>query len=125
MLKTIIIVTLLILLIRKYLVGSGKESVEITTQRQTIENQKMTIGTQQDTIENYKTVVSKLSNVPLTRDQKFSLANDPDFVLAIMDSEDGAPVLQTQKFQTIGDRMRLIEKMEARGFFIQKLGIKF
>lgn len=50
----------------------------------------------------------------------FNLANDPDLIIAIMDAEDGAPPLQRHKFKTIGDRIRLIDKLAEHGFHIVK-----
>lgn len=56
----------------------------------------------------------------ITQDEAFELANDPDFIIAIMEAEDGAPALQRSKFKTIGDRKRLIMRLAEKGFIITK-----
>lgn len=57
----------------------------------------------------------------LSDQDKFKLANDLDFSFAIMDAEEGKRPLAQNAFQTIGDRIRLIEELEKRGFHIVKI----
>jgi hypothetical protein len=53
--------------------------------------------------------------------EKYKLANDIRFIDAIMTAQEGAPILQKDKFKTIGDRVRLISELEKKGFKIVKL----
>lgn len=55
---------------------------------------------------------------PSTELSKFELATDLTFGNALMDFEDGQPVLQKYPFKTIGDRVRFITILEAAGFQI-------
>ncbi len=48
------------------------------------------------------------------------MANDIDFSLACMDAEDGREPMRKYSLQTIGDRIRLIKCLEAKGFKITK-----
>lgn len=56
----------------------------------------------------------------LTDQEKFDLANDIKFAIAIDDAQNEAPLLQKVKIRTIGDRIRLIEHLEKNGFEIKK-----
>ncbi len=49
---------------------------------------------------------------------KFNLANTFDFSIALMNFEDGIPTLQKRPLQTIGDRVRLIDNLENKGYHI-------
>ena len=51
----------------------------------------------------------------------FEMANDVNFSLACMDAEDGREPMRTYSLQTIGDRIRLIKCLEAKGFKITKI----
>jgi len=53
--------------------------------------------------------------------EKFEIANDLDFWDACMDFYDGNKPLQRNPLQMIGDRIRLIECLEAKGFTIVKI----
>jgi len=55
-----------------------------------------------------------------TEKELFEMANDIDFSLACMDAEDGREPMRKYSLQTIGDRIRLIKCLEAKGFKITK-----
>ena len=57
----------------------------------------------------------------LTFDEKFEIANDTEFYIAIDDAQNGKPALQSRPFQTIGDRIRLIECLEQQGYKLIKI----
>ena len=56
----------------------------------------------------------------LSKEEKFELANDINFTLAMMDAESGREPLNKFSFNTIGDRVRLLDKLEESGFVIIK-----
>lgn len=62
-----------------------------------------------------------MENTKLTEKEKFELANDVDFSLAMFDAEDGRSALVSYSFNTIGDRIRLINELEKRNFKIVKM----
>ncbi len=62
-----------------------------------------------------------MANDKLTEKEKFELANDIDFSLAIFDAEEGRSALAKYSFNTIGDRIRLINELEKRNFKIVKV----
>lgn len=53
--------------------------------------------------------------------ETFDLANDFMFYEALYNALDKAPPLQKNPFQTIGDRIVLIEELEKKGFKIVKV----
>ena len=57
----------------------------------------------------------------MSKSEKFELANDIDFWDACMDFNDGKKELQRNPLQMVGDRIRLIECLEAKGFIISKI----
>ena len=56
----------------------------------------------------------------MSKEELFEIANDIDFWDACMDFNDGKKELQRNPLQMVGDRMRLIECLEAKGFTIVK-----
>ena len=56
----------------------------------------------------------------MTKNEKFDLANDVHFLIAIENAQNNKPPLQTRPFMTIGDRISLINELEKQGFKIVK-----
>ena len=54
----------------------------------------------------------------MNENEKYELANNVKFLIAIENAQNYKPVLQTQPFMTIGDRARLISELEQQGFKI-------
>jgi hypothetical protein len=59
----------------------------------------------------------------MSNTERFQIANDIDFYDACLDFYDGKKPLQKNPMQTVSDRIRLIECLEAKGFTIIKTGM--
>ena len=62
-----------------------------------------------------------MANIKLTELEKFKIANDIDFSLAMFDAEEGRSALVKYSFNTLADKMRLIIELEKRNFKIVKM----
>jgi len=56
-----------------------------------------------------------------TEKDVFDIANDVNFYSACMDVYDAKPHMQRNMLQTVGDRMRLVKKLQEYGFKIVKI----
>ena len=57
----------------------------------------------------------------MNENDKFDLANDIKFLIAVETAQNDKPPLQTNPFNSIGDRIRLITELEKQGFKIVKI----
>ena len=65
--------------------------------------------------------VKQLKHYTMSENDKFDLANDVNFLIAIENAQNNKPLFQTRPFMSIGDRIILITELEKQGFTIVKI----